>query len=58
MENHQIEHIPVDYVEIPSQNFMKLNKSMHLKLEQRSHGYRNCIDSNSYLVTISSFHAA
>jgi hypothetical protein len=55
MENHQIEHIPVDYVEIPSQNFMKLNKSMHLKLEQRSHGYRNCIDSNSYFVALYGF---
>ena len=55
MENHQIEHIPVDYVEIPSQNFMKLNESMRLKLEQRSHGYRNCIDSNSYFVSLYGF---
>jgi hypothetical protein len=52
MENHQIEHIPVDYVEIPTQSLMDLHKSMHEKLEKRSYGYRQVHDRNmdfSYL---------
>jgi hypothetical protein len=40
MENHQIEHIPVDYAKIPPQTFLDLYKFMHLKLEKRSSGYR------------------
>jgi hypothetical protein len=56
MENHQVEHIPVDYVEKLSQTFMNLYKSMHLKLGQRSHGYRNYIDSNSYFKSLYGFY--
>jgi hypothetical protein len=55
MENHQIEHIPVDYVEIPSQNLMDLNKSMHLKLEKRSYGYRQVHDSNMEFISLYGF---
>jgi hypothetical protein len=55
MENNQIEHIPVDYVEIPYPNFMDKNKALHLKLEKRSHGYCHCIDHNSYFVYLYGF---
>ena len=55
MENHQIEHIPVDYVEIPSQNLMDLNKSMHLKLGKRSYGYRRVHDSNMEFIFLYGF---
>jgi len=46
MENHQIEHITVDYIEIPTQSLMDLLKSMHEKLEKRSYGYRQVHDRN------------
>jgi hypothetical protein len=47
LENHQVEHIPVDYAEIPPQTFLDLHKSMHLKLERRSHDYCRIVDINS-----------
>ena len=55
MENHHLEHIPVDYVEIPYSNFMEKNKALHLQLEKRSYGYRNCIDRISYFVYLYGF---
>jgi len=55
LENHQIEHIPVDYVEIPSQNFMSIHKSMLLELGRRSHGYRQVHDSNMEFIFLHGF---
>jgi hypothetical protein len=48
LENHQeLKHIPVDCAEIPEPSFFELNRSMHLKLEKRSHGYCRIVDINS-----------
>jgi hypothetical protein len=55
MENHQIEHIPVDYAEIPPQTLMDLNKFMHIKLEKRSYGYRQVHDSNMEFISLYGF---
>jgi len=51
LENHQVEHIPVDYVEIPPQTFLDLNEAMHNKLERRSYGYRQVHDSNMEFIS-------
>jgi hypothetical protein len=45
LENHQIEHIPVDCADIPSFSFLDLHKFMHYKLERRS--YRQVVDIKS-----------
>jgi hypothetical protein len=55
MESHQIEHIPVDYAEIPSQTFFKLHMSMLQDLERRSHGYRQIHDSNMEFISLYGF---
>jgi len=55
MENHQIEHIPVDYAEIPPQTFLDLHKSMHLQLEKRSYGYRQVHDRNMEFISFYGF---
>jgi len=55
LENHQVEHIPVDYAEIPPQTFLDLHKSMHLKLERRSYGYRQIHDRNMDFISLYGF---
>jgi hypothetical protein len=55
LENHQVEHIPVDYAEIPPQAFLDLHKSMHLKLEKRSYGYRQVHDRNMDFIFLYGF---
>jgi len=55
MENHQLEHIPVDYAEIPPQAFLDLHKSMHLQLEKMGYGYRQVHDKNMELIFLYGF---
>lgn len=49
IESHKINHIPVDYFNIPS-SFFKENQEMHKKIEANSFEYRRLIDTHSLYV--------
>ncbi len=49
LETHQIEHIPVDYFNIPA-SFFKDNDYMHKRIETISFEYRSLIDTHSSYV--------
>ncbi len=49
LEGHQIEHIPVDYFNIPT-SFFEDNGYMHKRVEAISYDYRRLIDTHSLYV--------
>jgi hypothetical protein len=51
---HQIQHIPVDYYNIPNLFFENTGK-VHEIVEQRSYTYRNLIDQNKILAARNGF---
>jgi hypothetical protein len=48
MENHQIEHIPIDYDNVPPDSFFRSDRYMHGRVERFSYGYRNIVDTISF----------
>jgi hypothetical protein len=50
IENHQIEHIPIDYDNVPPASFFRTDQYMHERIERRSYTYRNLIDVNSFYI--------
>jgi hypothetical protein len=50
LENHQIEHIPIDYDNVPPISFFSSDQYMHGRIERHSYTYRNLIDANSLYV--------
>jgi hypothetical protein len=48
LENHKIEHIPVDYNNIPPTSFFKENRYMHERVEANSYEYRRILDTDSF----------
>lgn len=49
LESHQVEHIPVDYYNIPA-SFFKDNDYMHRRVEANSFEYRKLMDNHSIYV--------
>ena len=49
LESHQLEHIPVDYYNIPA-SFFEDHRYMHKRVEANSFEYRNLIDTDSSYV--------
>ncbi len=54
LESHQIEHIPVDYFNIPT-SFFEDNRNMHKRVEANSFEYRKLIDTHSLYVKLYGF---
>jgi hypothetical protein len=50
LENHQIEHIPIDYDNVPPISFFRDDQHMHERIERFSYTYRNLVDTNSFYI--------
>jgi hypothetical protein len=50
LENHQVEHIPIDYDNVPPISFFRDDQHMHERIERFSYTYRHLVDTNSFYI--------